>query len=62
MFARRCTACETRFLVFSSDITGMVKLDEGFAVSYTCQCGADQVWLTAGEESAATGRRVPSAA
>jgi hypothetical protein len=53
MFARHCTSCDKRQLIFPSAITGMVKLAEGHAVTYTCWCGADQVWLTAGEPTAA---------
>lgn len=56
MFARHCTACQKRQLILPSAIKSMVRLDQGFAVAYTCWCGADQVWLTASEEPAASVR------
>jgi hypothetical protein len=31
-------------------------------VSFTCWCGADQVWLTAGEQSQAEARELTSSA
>ena len=44
MFDHICTECDTRHLIFPSQITGMVNTDHGVTVSYTCWCGSDQTW------------------
>ncbi len=44
MFDHICTVCDTRHLIFPSQITGMVNTDHGVTVSYTCWCGSDQTW------------------
>lgn len=52
MFAHHCRACDTRYLNFQSQVTGLVEVEGGFAVSFTCWCGSDQVWLSAGAAAA----------
>ena len=47
MFAHHCTACDARHLIFPSQIKGITDIGEGFAVTYQCWCGAEQVWLSA---------------
>lgn len=42
MFARECTHCNKRMLVFPSQITGMSHTGEALEVSYECWCGATQ--------------------
>ncbi len=49
MFTHTCTACESRKLIFPSQISGIDNTAEGIVVSFTCWCGATQ--------SALTGRR-----
>jgi len=48
MFVNECTVCQKRQLILPSQITGMTSAAEGFALTYTCWCGADQVWYSAG--------------
>ena len=54
MFAHHCTACDTRHLIFPSQVLGLSDLGEGFAIAYQCWCGAEQVYRTsAGSEQLA---------
>ena len=56
MFARHCTACDKTQLIFFSQVCGLADTDHGTAATFTCWCGADQVWLTAGEPTVAAER------
>jgi hypothetical protein len=47
MFAHHCTACDTRHLIFPSQVIGFADVADGFALAYECWCGATQVYLTA---------------
>jgi hypothetical protein len=44
MFASTCTSCEKRLLIFPSQITGMARIDGVLACTYTCWCGAEQLF------------------
>jgi hypothetical protein len=46
MFAHHCTACDVRHLIFPSQIISLANSGDGFAVTYECWCGAEQVYLT----------------
>ncbi len=46
MFVHTCTACATRQLVFSSQVTSLVNTASGIVVGYACRCGSDQTWVT----------------
>jgi hypothetical protein len=46
MFVSTCTSCEKRMLIFPSQITGMARIDGVVAATYTCWCGAEQLWHT----------------
>ena len=46
MFAHHCTACDTRHLIFPSQIVSIANLGGAFATTYQCWCGAEQVWLS----------------
>jgi hypothetical protein len=48
MFAHHCTACDARHLIFPSQVMSITNVDGGFATTYQCWCGAEQVWLSAG--------------
>ena len=47
MFAHHCTACDTRHLIFPSQVKSITNLGGAFATTYQCWCGAEQVWLSA---------------
>ena len=46
MFARHCSACARRQLIFSSQITDVVNTEHGIEVYYHCWCGEPQMYLT----------------
>lgn len=46
MFARHCSACTRRQLIFPSQITELVNTEHGIEVHYRCWCGAPQALLT----------------
>jgi hypothetical protein len=46
VFARHCSACSRRQLIFPSQITGVVNTDHGIELHYRCWCGAPQEFLT----------------
>ena len=46
MFAHHCTACDTRHLIFPSQVISLADASNGFAVTYECWCGAEQVYRT----------------
>ena len=46
MFDNVCTSCHRRQLIFPSQVTAVDNTEHGIVVSYTCWCGATQVWLT----------------
>lgn len=48
MFDNYCEACEKRQLILPGQVTAMANTDDGMVVSYTCWCGAAQVWHVAG--------------
>ena len=54
MFAHHCTACDARHLIFPSQVTSLTDVGGGFAVTYQCWCGAEQVWLSATDSSQLT--------
>jgi hypothetical protein len=47
MFANHCTDCDTRKLIFPSQITHLVNSDDGIEVTYSCWCGSEQTWRPA---------------
>jgi len=49
MFANTCTSCQKHLLIFPSQITGMARIDGVVACTYTCWCGAEQLWHSAPE-------------
>jgi hypothetical protein len=51
MFAHHCTACDARHLIFPSQVTSLTDVGGGFAVTYDCWCGAEQVYLTSADSS-----------
>jgi len=53
MFAHHCTACDTRHLIFPSQVVSLTDLGGAFATTYQCWCGAEQVWLSAGDSQLA---------
>jgi hypothetical protein len=63
VFARLCTACSRRQLIFPSQITGVVNTDHGIEVHYRCWCGAPQEFLTGNRsrEGAEPRRLTPAA-
>ena len=56
MFARRCSACARKQLVFADQVTEVVNTSVGILVRYTCWCGSEQSFVTgkAVEERLAT--------
>ena len=46
MFTHTCTACSTRYLIFSSQVTGIRNSDEGVTLDFLCWCDAPQSQLT----------------
>jgi hypothetical protein len=42
MFARECTECGKRMLIFPSQITGLTNTGEDLELTYECWCGAAQ--------------------
>lgn len=42
MFARECTDCGKRMLIFPSQITGMTNTGDSLEVTYQCWCGSTQ--------------------
>lgn len=44
MFTNHCTACDRTQLIFPSQVTGMARIDDVIAMTYTCWCGAEQLW------------------
>ncbi|KRF16574.1 hypothetical protein ASG90_09850 [Nocardioides sp. Soil797] len=44
MFVNHCTACDKSMLIFPSQVTGMARIDGVIAMTYTCWCGAEQLW------------------
>lgn len=42
MFARECTECGKRMLIFPSQITAIDSTGADLALTYQCWCGADQ--------------------
>lgn len=44
MFVNHCTACDKKMLIFPSQVTGMAQIDGVTAMTYTCWCGAEQLW------------------
>jgi hypothetical protein len=46
MFVHTCSVCESRQLVFPSQIEALDNTDHGIIVSFTCWCGAEQSLLT----------------
>jgi hypothetical protein len=53
MFVNKCTSCEKRLLIFPSQITGMARIAGVTACTYTCWCGAEQLWHSDMEAGAA---------
>ncbi len=53
MFAHHCSSCETTYLIFDSQITGLTNTETGIELRFTCWCGVEQSELT--------GRRAPVA-
>jgi len=39
-------ACQSRKLVFASQVRGIVNDEDGIHVVYRCWCGADSAWTT----------------
>jgi hypothetical protein len=58
VFARHCSACARRQLIFPSQTTGVVNTEHGIELHYRCWCGAPQVFLTG---NAATRPLAPAA-
>lgn len=52
MFTHTCTACQSRQLIFPSQISALDNTDHGIEVSFTCWCGAAQSLLTGRAASA----------
>lgn len=46
MFARYCTACEKKQLIFPSQISAITNTDHGITVDYVCWCGTAQTMVT----------------
>ncbi|MGA8256159.1 MAG: hypothetical protein WB767_06240 [Nocardioides sp.] len=46
MFTHTCSACESRKLIFPSQISGIDNTAEGIVVNFTCWCGAAQTTVT----------------
>jgi len=46
MFTHTCSACESRKLIFPSQISGITNTAEGIVVSFTCWCGDTQTTVT----------------
>ena len=42
MFARECTECNKRMLIFPSQILGLKNTGEDLELTYECWCGAPQ--------------------
>ncbi len=61
VFARHCTACDRRQLIFSTQITGLKNTEHGIEVNYTCWCGEPQMLLT-GKKAAALNERLHAVA
>ena len=60
MFDNVCTSCHRSQLIFPSQVTAVDNTEHGIVVSYTCWCGAAQVWLTGA--AATTGAALTTAA
>ena len=58
MFAVHCPACNSRRLVFASQVRGIVNDDSGIHVTYACWCGALSTWTTGRK----AGTQTPAAA
>lgn len=46
MFLNHCSACDTRQLISSSQVSSLTNTDHGIVVAYTCWCGAGQTLTT----------------
>jgi hypothetical protein len=46
MFDVYCPRCESRRLIFTGQIRGIVNDEHGIAVAYECWCGELGVWRT----------------
>ncbi len=46
MFDHHCTACDTRQLIFPSQVTSLSNTEHGIDVAFTCWCGAEQTMTT----------------
>lgn len=46
MFDAYCPACESRRLVFTSQVRGITNDASGIHVAYRCWCGVESVWTT----------------
>lgn len=49
MFDIHCPSCDTRRLIFPSQIRGLVNHDGVIHVAYRCWCGEAGVWRTGAE-------------
>jgi hypothetical protein len=51
MFDVYCPECDSRRLIFPSQVVGIHNDDAGMAVLFTCWCGATGVWRTGSRSS-----------
>jgi hypothetical protein len=48
-----CPACNTRRLISSGRVTGIVNAPRGIAVQYRCPCGELGLWITGRQQEPA---------
>jgi hypothetical protein len=53
MFAQHCTACDTTYLIFPSQVRTFGDLGDTYVATYECWCGAEQVWLSSRDSQVA---------
>ena len=46
MFDNNCKVCESRVLIFPSQVTSLANTDDGIVVSFMCWCGTEQTQVT----------------